>query len=71
MKSGAIYGTASMIDGLADRIEEELGEKLTVIITGGNSDSIVRVCKREIIYDSNLLLDGLNIIYKKNKKSEK
>ncbi|MGN0461486.1 MAG: type III pantothenate kinase [Ruminococcus sp.] len=71
MKSGAIYGTASMIDGLADRIEDELGEKLTVIITGGNSDSIVRVCKREIIYDSNLLLDGLNIIYKKNKKSEK
>ena len=68
MKSGAIYGTASMIDGRADRIEEELGEKLTVIMTGGNSDSIVPVCNREIIYDSNLLLDGLNIIYKKNKK---
>jgi type III pantothenate kinase len=66
MKSGAVFGTAAMIDGLADRIEEELGEKVTIIATGGNSKTIVSVCKREVIYDNNLLLDGLNIIYKKN-----
>jgi type III pantothenate kinase len=66
MKSGAVYGTASMIDGLADKIENELGEKVTIIATGGNSETIVSVCKRDVIYDSNLLLDGLNIIYKKN-----
>ncbi len=66
MKSGAVYGTASMIDGLADRIEEELGEKVTIVATGGNSSSIVPVCKRDIIYDEGLLLEGLNIIYKKN-----
>ncbi|MCH5202468.1 MAG: type III pantothenate kinase [Oscillospiraceae bacterium] len=68
MKSGAVYGTAAMIDGLADRIETELGEKVTIVATGGNSECIVPVCKRNIIYDSNLLLDGLNIIYKKNKR---
>ncbi len=66
MKSGAVYGTASMIDGIAERIEEELGEKVTIIATGGNSESIVPVCKRKVIYDSSLLLDGLNIIYNKN-----
>ncbi len=68
MKSGAVYGTASMIDGLADRIEEELGESITIVATGGNSGSIVPVCKRDITYDEGLLLEGLNIIYKKNTK---
>mgnify|MGYP003243157956 CR=1 FL=1 len=68
MKSGAVYGSASMIDGLADRIEDELGEKVTIIATGGNAESIVSVCKRDVIYDGNLLLDGLNFIYKKNNK---
>lgn len=68
MKSGAVYGTASMIDGLIDRIEDELNEKVTVIATGGNAESITPVCKRDIIYDRNLLLDGLNIIFKKNLK---
>lgn len=38
MKSGAVYGSASMIDGLADRIEDELGEKVTIIATGGNAE---------------------------------
>ena len=68
MKSGAVYGSASMIDGLADRIEDELGEKVTIIATGGHAESIVSVCKRDVIYDGNLLLDGLNFIYKKNNK---
>ena len=52
----------------ADRIEEELGEKVTIIATGGNAESIVSVCKRDVIYDGNLVLDGLNFIYKKNNK---
>lgn len=68
MKSGAVYGTASMIDGLIERIEDELNEKVTVIATGGNAESIIPVCKRDIVYDRNLLLDGLNIIFKKNLK---
>ncbi len=67
MKSGAVYGTAAMIDGLIERVEEELGESVTVIATGGNSEVIASVCKRSVIYDGDLLLDGLNIIYKKNR----
>lgn len=35
MQSGALYGNASCIDGMADRIEEELGQKATVVATGG------------------------------------
>jgi len=66
MKSGAIYGNAAVLDGLIERIEEELGEKVTAVATGGLSKSIVPYCKREIIVDDNLLLKGLWLIYKKN-----
>lgn len=67
MKSGLIYGTAAMLDGLLDRISEELGEVPTVVATGGLSKDIIIHCKNNIIYNSNLLLDGLREIYEKNR----
>ncbi len=68
MKSGIVYGNACAIDGLIDRITEELGEKPTIVATGGLAQAIVPLCKHDIIYDNTLLLKGLNIIYNKNKK---
>lgn len=67
MKSGLIFGTAAMIDGLLDRITDELGEIPTVIATGGLSKEIITHCKSDIIYNANLLLDGLREIYEKNR----
>jgi len=66
MRSGMIYGYAASIDGLLDRIEEELGQKVTAIATGGLADKILPYCKREIILDQALLLKGLKEIYLKN-----
>jgi type III pantothenate kinase len=66
MKSGAVYGTACMIDGMAERIEEHLGQKATIVATGGNSKDIVPYCRCGIIYDGNLLLEGLIRVYRKN-----
>ena len=66
MKSGAIYGNAATLDGIIDRMEEELGEKATVVATGGLSKCIVPYCKRDIIVDDDLLLKGLRLIYQKN-----
>ena len=66
MQSGAILGSASMLDGMIDKIEEELGEKTTVVATGGLSKSIVKNCRHDIIYDADLLLRGLWLIYKKH-----
>ena len=66
MQSGIVYGTAAMLDGLIERMEEELGESATVVATGGMSREIVGLCRREILYDENLLLDGLRRIYEKN-----
>lgn len=68
MQSGAIYGHAAMIDGLIDRVEEELGEPLaSVVATGGLFGRIAPYCKHRIIWDDHLMLDGLRIIYEKNK----
>jgi len=68
MKSGAILGHASLIDGMIERIEDELGKKTTVIATGGLSSVVIPNCKHTITYDRNLLLDGLWTLYEKNKK---
>lgn len=66
MQSGIVYGTAAMIDGMIERIEEELGEESTVVATGGLAREVINYCKHDIIYNENLLLDGLRIIYEKN-----
>ena len=68
MKSGAVIGTACMLDGFIDRFEAELGEKATVVVTGGLGKAIAQNCMHDIIIDDNLLIDGLNIIYQKNKE---
>ncbi len=66
MQSGLVYGTAAMIDGILEQIAEELGEKPTVVATGGLSKEIIVHCKNNIIYNENLLLEGLRVIYEKN-----
>ena len=66
MKSGILYGNASMIDGMIDRFEEELGKTRTIVATGGLSETIIPFCKHKIIFDNDLLLKGLKIIYDKN-----
>lgn len=66
MRSGVIFGNASMVDGMIDRINEEFGKELSVYATGGSASIIVGHCKHKITLDENLVLKGLNIIYKKN-----
>lgn len=67
MRSGTVFGAAAMIDGLIKRFETELGEKATVIITGGLGGVIAKNCESDVIVDRNLLIDGLRLIYEKNK----
>ncbi|MCI5995738.1 MAG: type III pantothenate kinase [Blautia sp.] len=67
MKSGLIYGNASCIDGMIQRINKELGEKSTVIATGGLAGCIIPYCMEDVIVDDALLLKGLKLIYQKNR----
>ena len=68
MRSGAVFGTASMMEGMCDRIEQELGvTAATVVVTGGLGHEIAAACRRKTVYDDRLLLDGLRLIYEKNR----
>ena len=67
MKSGIIHGNAACIDGMVKRIEHELGQKATVLATGGLARKIVPYCEQRILIDDELLLKGLRLIYNKNK----
>ena len=68
MRSGIMLGNACMLDGLVERMEEELGYKTTVIATGGIAKFVVPMCKREMIYDKDLLVKGLATLYRENRK---
>lgn len=69
MRSGIMIGTACMLDGMIERMEQELGCKTTVIATGGIAKFIVPLCKTPIIYDKDLLIKGLVALYRDNKKN--
>ena len=67
MRAGIVYGTADMLDGLCERIEKELGTSVkSIVSTGGIAKEIIPYCKRDIILNNNLLLEGLKLIYDKN-----
>jgi type III pantothenate kinase len=68
MRSGIIYGTACMLDGMFSRFLSELGEEAVLAATGGNARFIVPYCESEVVYNENLLLIGLEITYNINKK---
>ncbi|MFR2849767.1 MAG: type III pantothenate kinase [Hungatella hathewayi] len=67
MRSGIMYGNAGMLDGIIDRMEQELGAKATILATGGLSRFIAPLCRHTIIYEEDLMLKGLLILYNKNK----
>ena len=68
MRSGLMLGAACMIDGMIDRMEEELGYETTVIATGGIAKFVMPMCRHSIIYDKDLLVKGLAALYRDNKR---
>lgn len=68
IRSGTVLGNACMLDGMADRLEKELGKPIkTLVATGGLAKEIVTCCEKNFIYNKDLVLQGLLAIYKKNK----
>ena len=67
MRSGVLYGHAGMLDSFIDRFQEELGEA-TVVATGGFIHVLKDYCKHKFVVNPQLVMDGMRIIYNKNKK---
>ena len=71
MKSGAVFGAASAIDGMIDRMEAELGGKAAVVATGGLAQHIIPYCRHEIEIDDYMLLRGLSLIWQRNRRERR
>ncbi len=68
IRSGTVFGNAAMLDGMASRLEKELGKPIkTLVATGGLGKDIVACCEKNIIFNKDLVLEGLLTIYKKNR----
>ena len=68
MNSGVVLGTASMLDGMVARMEREMGARCAVFATGGLAEAIYPHMDREVSYCPALLLEGLRLIWERNKK---
>lgn len=66
MLSGAVAGTAAILDGIVQGIEEELGEPVTFVITGGTAKYVEPLVRHPHTYDPEILLKGLALLYEKN-----
>lgn len=69
LQSGVIHGYAAMVDGLVDRLIDELGFPCKVIATGGLATLIGKHARRIEELDQNLTLEGLRILYERNTKA--
>jgi len=65
VQSGLILGAAAEVDGIVERIEEELGSA-KVIATGGLAPLVIPHCATAIEHDPWLTLEGLRLIFERN-----
>ena len=61
-----VLGTAVLLDGIAQRIEEELGRPATLVVTGGLAKYVTPLCRHPLTYDPELLMKGLALLYQMN-----
>jgi type III pantothenate kinase len=66
IQSGLLFGTASEVDGMVERIQKELGGDATVVATGGLVETIAPYCHRIDRQQPWLTLMGLRLIFEKN-----
>lgn len=63
MQSGIYYGYVSLVDGIINRMKDEIGREVTVIATGGLAGLIGRDSKNIEVVDRHLTIKGLKEIY--------
>ena len=66
-----MFGTSCMLDGMIERFFEEAGSKCQIIATGGLAPMMIKNCKHNILFDEDIILEGLSLIYQKNQNDKK
>ena len=70
IQSGLLYGYAGVVDSMVERIRGELGQEARVVATGGLAGRVAAECVSIERVEPFLTLDGLRIIYEKNRRAE-
>lgn len=66
LQSGAVYGFAGQVDGLVDRIVDEVGPVTAVVATGGLATVVIGESETITHHDPHLTLTGLRLVYERN-----
>ncbi len=66
MQSGIIYGYVGLVDGIVNRMKEEMTGEVRVIATGGMAELIAEPSETVELVDESLTLEGLRLIYNRN-----
>ena len=66
LQSGAVYGFAGQVDGLVDRIIDEVGPVTAVVATGGLATVVIGESETITHHDPNLTLTGLRMVFERN-----
>ena len=66
MLIGSVMGTAAMIDGMVQRVEEQLGRPVSLVITGGLAKYVAPLCRHELTCDADMMMKGLWLLYQLN-----
>lgn len=69
LQSGLVYGHAAMVDGLVERMLEELGPDTAVIATGGLARAVTPYLRVPHRTEENLTLEGLRLLHSRNRKN--
>jgi type III pantothenate kinase len=70
IQSGALYGHAGLVDGIMERIADELGGAPVRIATGGLAAAIVPHCRTVEVIDEFLTLEGLRLVFERNRAEQ-
>jgi type III pantothenate kinase len=66
IQSALVYGTAAEVDGMIDRMRQDLGGDVTIVATGGLAPIVIPHCRHRLEHDPWLTLEGLRLVFERN-----